>query len=325
MGDVLLSLPPVRDFVAQQPGASVGYVVASPLVPLLERVPWIREVHAFDSPRYARSGQTSSERDLLDILERDWDLVIDLSNDRAATWTAFGRPSRFRRDVGTVRAQRRVRKLLGGRGFAEEHVTRVFYRTLGLPIPDPIVPQPIVPRPEDDANATARISRAWPGDRPLAAIHAGATWEYRRWPSVRFAEVARALERSGASVFLVGGPDDREISLRVAETANLAPERVLAGECDLPTTAAVLARMSVVVANDGGVMHLAVAQGARVVGIFGPTSPTLFGPIGARATTLHRPIECSPCAQRHCVWGRARCLEPIEVADVIAAALDADR
>lgn len=322
MGDVLLSLPPVRDFVARHEGAAVGYVVASGLAPLLERVPWVREVHRFDSPRYARTGRTSSERDLLAILARDWDLVIDLSNDRAATWTAFRRLSRHRRDVGTIRAREKGRALFGGRGLREEHVTRVFYRALGLDVPSPLVPEPIVPRAEDEAEARERMARAWPGDRPLAAIHAGATWEHRQWPAARFAEVAQALESAGHSVFLLGGPDDRDVSVRIAEMADLSTERVLAGECGLPTTAAALARMSVVVANDGGVMHLAAAQGARVVGIFGPQNPSLFGPIGERAVALYRKIECSPCSQRHCVWGRARCLEPIEVSDVIEAALE---
>jgi ADP-heptose:LPS heptosyltransferase len=96
---------------------------------------------------------------------------------------------------------------------------------------------------------------------------------------------------------------------------------VLAGELDLPATAAVFARAAVVVANDGGPMHLAAAMGATVVGVYGPTEPGLFGPLGATSVTLYEKRDCSPCGQRHCIWGRARCLEPITIEAVAAAAL----
>jgi len=90
---------------------------------------------------------------------------------------------------------------------------------------------------------------------------------------------------------------------------------------DLPGTAAILERSAVLIANDGGVMHLAAAQGTPVVGIFGPTSPERFGPVGSRSTALWQRRDCAPCDQRHCIWARARCLEPIEVADVVEAAV----
>ena len=321
LGDVLLSLPAVRDFRVAHPNAAIGWVAGSPVAPIVERVPWVAEVHRFDSPQYARTGRVSRPAELREILSRDWDLVIDLSNDRAATWAALSRPSRFRRDVGTVRAREKLRAVFGGPGLREEHVACVFYRALGIVPPDPIVPEPIVPREEDERAATQLLAAGWPGARPLAALHAGATWEHRKWPAARFGDVARALESHGYSVYFVGGPDDRHVSGAGASAAGLAPERNLAGTCDLPTTAAILARMELVVANDGGVMHLAVAQGARVVGIYGPTNPWAFGPIGARASFVYERIECSPCAQRHCVWGRARCLERLDVASVTRAAL----
>jgi heptosyltransferase I len=40
-----------------------------------------------------------------------------------------------------------------------------------------------------------------------------------------------------------------------------------------------------VIANDSGPMHLAAALGVRVLGIFGPTDPSLFGPYPLNAPT----------------------------------------
>lgn len=322
IGDFLLSLPAVRDFLAREPQASVGYVVSRENAPLAERVPWIDEVYAWDSPRYLRRGRPDPESSLRSIMKKEWDLILDLTNDRFSTIAAFGRPSRYRRDVGTFRLREKTRRLAGrGRGLKDTHATEVFYRALGMDVPDPVPPQALTLRDEDLEAASGLIARGWPGDRPVAMLHAGATWEFRRWPPVRFAEVARELERRGFSVFLTGGPNDRDVSQAVVEKAGLRPERNLAGEGDLPTAAALLTRADLLCANDGGLMHLAAAQGTPVVGIFGPTSPERFGPLGPHTTSLWERRDCAPCAQRHCIWNRARCLEPIEVGHVVEAAL----
>ena len=159
----------------------------------------------------------------------------------------------------------------------------------------------------------------------MVALHAGAVTEFRRWPVARFGALARELEERGFSVLLVGGPNDREVSQAVVEGAGLRPERNLAATGSLPVTAAILERMAAVVANDGGVMHLAAAQGIPVVGIFGPTNPHLFGPLGASSRFLYERRECSPCSQQHCVWGRTRCLEPLETGHVLDIVLEIAR
>jgi lipopolysaccharide heptosyltransferase II len=320
IGDFLLCLPAVRDFATSEPGAEIGFVVGSDLVPLAERVPWIREVHAFDSPRYSRRRPTSPPARLREALARGWDLVIDLTNDPAAAMEALRRPSRHRRDVGSFRLREKVRAMFrGNTGLLDTHATDVFYRALGMTPPRPVVPEGIVPREAERAEAARLIARGWPGERPVVAVHAGATWEFRRWPAARFADVIRELERRGCAAYLIGGPDDRRVSAEIAEAAGLRPERNLAGGCTLPVTAAVLSRAAGAVANDGGLMHLAVAQRAATVGIFGPTSPERFGPLGAKSAALWRRRDCSPCAQRHCIWGSARCLDPIESSQVVDA------
>jgi ADP-heptose:LPS heptosyltransferase len=320
IGDFLLCLPPVRDFLRGEPDAEVGFVVGTDVAPLAERVPWIDEVHVFDSARYVRRGPPSPDRRLREILEGEWDLVVDLTNDRFAAAQALRRPSRYRRDVGTYRLREKATAMLGrGPGLRAVHATTVFYRALGMTPPEPVVPEGITCRDDDVREADRLLSRGWPGTRPVAALHAGAPWEHRRWPGARFAELARRLEQRGLAVFLVGGPNDREVSAAVALAAGLRPERNLAGEGSLPVAAAVLERAVCVCANDGGLMHLAVAQGTPTVGIFGPQDPALFGPLGASSAALWRERDCAPCSQRHCVWGRARCLEPIEVDDVVAA------
>jgi len=59
----------------------------------------------------------------------------------------------------------------------------------------------------------------------------------------------------------------------------------LTGNTSLVSLPALIKRADWVVTNDSGPMHLAAALRARVLGIFGPTDPRLFGPYPPNAPT----------------------------------------
>lgn len=59
----------------------------------------------------------------------------------------------------------------------------------------------------------------------------------------------------------------------------------LTGNTSLVSLPALIRRSEWVITNDSGPMHLAAALGVRVLGIFGPTDPRLFGPYPLSAAT----------------------------------------
>lgn len=59
----------------------------------------------------------------------------------------------------------------------------------------------------------------------------------------------------------------------------------LTGNTSLVSLPALIKRADWVIANDSGPMHLAAALGVKVMGIFGPTDPRLFGPYPLNAPT----------------------------------------
>ena len=114
-------------------------------------------------------------------------------------------------------------------------------------------------------------------------LHPGAASPSRRWPPERFAAVARALTAAGEQIVITGTMAERATALRVAQAAGLGTGSVLAGRTSLPGLAALVAAASLVISNDTGVAHLAVAYGIPSVTLFGPVSPALWGPpAGAR-------------------------------------------
>jgi len=69
-------------------------------------------------------------------------------------------------------------------------------------------------------------------------------------------------------------------------------------------------------------LHLAAALGTPVVAVFGSTEPALTGPVGGPARVIRHRIECSPCFDRTCRFGHYRCMNLVEVEEVVRAGLD---
>jgi ADP-heptose:LPS heptosyltransferase len=131
------------------------------------------------------------------------------------------------------------------------------------------------------ADPTA-LELAKPAQDPIVPnaviVHPGASAQARRWPSNRFAEVARSLALDGHQVVITGSAAERTRCLEVARLADLHQSRVLAGELDLGELAALVAAARLVLSGDTGVAHLATAYATPSVILFGPTSPRRWGP-----------------------------------------------
>jgi len=117
-----------------------------------------------------------------------------------------------------------------------------------------------------------------PWIRGAAVIHPGAASASRRWPAARFAEVARTLASWGVPVVVSGNAAERPLAAQVVRAAGLGGQSLLAGRTGLAELATVVAGASLVISNDTGVAHLAVAFSTPSVTLFGPVSPALWGP-----------------------------------------------
>jgi ADP-heptose:LPS heptosyltransferase len=158
------------------------------------------------------------------------------------------------------------------------------------------------------------------GQSPSAAvgatvIHPGAAAASRRWPSDRYASVAAHAARHGP-VVITGSRDERPLAEAVASAAGLGADGVLAGTTDVMGLAAVVARARRVVCGDTGVGHLATALGTPSVVLFGPTSPSEWGPPADRP--WHRALWAGVPGDPHGAAPDPGLLA-LSVADVVAA------
>jgi heptosyltransferase-2 len=123
--------------------------------------------------------------------------------------------------------------------------------------------------------------------RPVITLSPGAVGAGKAWPAGHYAELAQALIKGGASVWILGGPGETATARAIIAAAGAAA-RDLTG-ADLRTAVLALAAADVSVTNDSGLMHVSAAIGTPTVAIFGPTSPWHWKPLNPVAAIIEPP------------------------------------
>ncbi|MBZ2190295.1 glycosyltransferase family 9 protein [Alcanivorax sp. JB21] len=183
------------------------------------------------------------------------------------------------------------------------------FRQFATAIDVPLAP-PVWQVPVDEADrAWARAQLSDATQRHLVIAPAASSAE-RNWLVARYAALAEYAVSLGFAVYLCGGPADKERRLASAIAA-ACPAQVhdLVGRSTLKQLFALLQQASVVVAPDTGPVHMAVAAGTPVIGLYGHSSPQRTGPYHYReyvveayhhalATQLGKTADQVPWGQR---------------------------
>lgn len=112
------------------------------------------------------------------------------------------------------------------------------------------------------------------------ALVAGTSNPLKDWLPERMCELVDALEAQGLRTILVGGQSAREIALGKMLAQRCAHPPVHALGSGLRNLVCILDGCDLVISPDTGPLHLAVALGKPVIGLYGYNSPTRVGPFG---------------------------------------------
>lgn len=163
-------------------------------------------------------------------------------------------------------------------------------------------------------------------EKPLVALHPGASDSRRRWSAEKFAAVADLLVQAGADLVVTGTEQEKNLAEAVIAYMN-QPGQDIAGQLSLGGLAGLLSRCRLVVSNDTGPLHLARAVGTPTVGIYWCGNLITAG---ALTRSLHRPVmswrlNCPVCGldcTRHSCPHRVSFVDEVTVEEVTHAALD---
>ena len=172
--------------------------------------------------------------------------------------------------------------------------------------------------------------RPRPGVPPRLVVHPGATDPRRRWPAARLAQVAVAVARQGVEVVVVGDASDRAAAAEIVEVASSPLVSSVVDEITLPALVDLLEDSDVVLANDSGPRHVAMAVGTATVGVFWGPNMINAAPVARRRHRAHPgwTLHCPRCGAPLASGDDRRCdheeswVADVEVGPVLADVLD---
>lgn len=130
---------------------------------------------------------------------------------------------------------------------------------------------------ENDHHEAARLVPPTRAER-IVVMHPGASDVRRHWPAERFAAVGDMLASEGATIVISATEAERHLAQTIVSRMR-HPAIDLTGKLSLSGLCGLLDRAVMMIANDTGPLHLALAIGTPSVGIFWLTNLLESGPI----------------------------------------------
>jgi heptosyltransferase-1 len=276
LGDIVHTLPAVHALRNKFPRAQIDWLVENKWRALLAGNPEINDVIPLHRSRW--SGVSACVRQLR---RRKYDCAIDFQGLYKSALLA--RLSGARRRIGFAI------ELLRESGAAWFYTERVrstarhivdqnlaLAQHLGAEKGEARFPLAIT----DEAERFVRMQLGSKGGKKFFVMSPGGGWMSKCWPAEQYGHLHRRLMSlysfAGWRGVVNYGPGERKLAKAVRLVAGESDPLLFSGE--LPQLMALLRRTEFFVGGDSGPLHLAVALGTPVVGLYGPTDPARNGP-----------------------------------------------
>lgn len=159
-------------------------------------------------------------------------------------------------------------------------------------------------------------------DTPLAVlVPGGAFGTSKRWNPQNFAYVADYLsDKYNANVIISVAPNEKDIADGICRLCKCSPVNLADHPFTLGELKALISKASIVIANDTGPRHIAIAFGRPIVTLFGPNDPNWTISRHWLEIQIITDSKCAPCQKPECPLGKNICMEQITPEKVCQAA-----
>jgi heptosyltransferase-2 len=330
VGDTVMSVPAIKELRRIFLSTRITLWVPSGLVPLVSATGVPDDVISFDGNSGGPMQRPFRMRRKLNSGNFDMSVLLQNAFESAfSSWLAgiplrAGYPTDLRGPLlniripltRQIRGQHQVFYYLGITKFLE-----VYFRDReNSPKGPPDCSIPI--QEENYVKARDLIELRGPElDRPIICLCPGSVnSEAKRWPVESFARLADLIiDRIGAQVVFLGAPQEKGLVEEIMSIMRNSGALNILG-ADMMTSMAVMNLSALVISNDTGSAHLAVASSARVLTIFGSTNPGATAPYGANAHVIQGHAPCAPCRHFRCPLPEHPCMSSIEPEAVLRKA-----
>lgn len=327
VGDTIMTLPAWRDLRRIFPSATITAWVPGNLAALLTVAGVADKVMAFDP---SDGGPASRVLKMSSMLRgQNFDIAIFFQNAFEGALTSFmakiplrvGFPTDLRGPLlnckvpmpNDIRSKHQVYYYL-------EITRRLAHMFNVAPDQPPNTPDCSIHlgAPAKKAALDILTSEGFDPNLPLFCLCPGSVnSEAKRWPKDLWAELADLIDKElQGGVIFMGAASEIELIDEICERSTARCVN-LAGKTDMMRSMSIMGLCEVVVSNDTGSAHMAVASGSRVLTIFGPTIPGATAPFGKDAHIIQGVADCAPCRNYTCPDPGHPCMRSVTPEDVL--------
>ncbi len=142
---------------------------------------------------------------------------------------------------------------------------------------------------ENQLQARKFIETSLAPNKNIIGMHIGSSknfsFEAKRWPLENFAKLADKIKQQyNAEICIFFGPNEEEDIEKILKLMDTKPHIV---KFPIKTTAAIIKNCQLMISNDSGLMHIAVALQTPVIAIFGPTTISRTHPYTENAEIVY--------------------------------------
>jgi heptosyltransferase-2 len=305
VGDIVMASPVYETLRLNFPEATIIACIRGYARGIIEHGPWFDQVIDCNDKTLA-----GLRRVVKDVRQLDADMALLLTNSNHSFITAklWGIPKLY----GYRRNLLRRYFLTGGpepqkqgkdyKPLPMQEYYLELCRYLQLDIPEPPRSK-LYTTPELDALCAKRLAHyGIEDDDFIIGLNPGASYGASKcWPIEYFAQLADMVQSQlKAKIILFVGPGEEEIAEAIvaaskAEIINTGPDKI--GLAELKP---LIKRCALLVTNDTGPRHYAVAFDVPTVVLIGPTNPEYTATNLQFTSVIRRDIPCSPCHKRIC-------------------------
>lgn len=346
IGDALFSTPVIENVKASHPNSFIGYVCNIRTAPIFQNNPKVNKVFIYEKDDWRKLWKESKLRCAINFLKFlsgikkcKFDVAIDLSLGRHYSFFLWFLGIQKRFGFNYKKRGFFLTDRIDIAGYENKHVIEYhldLLRFMGVEIHE-IKPRVYI-KDEYRVWADCFLEKRGIGSAkniflvgviPGGGVSWGKAVDIRRWHKEKFAQLAdKVIDSAGANVIIFGDAKEAGLCDEVISMMRHKPVRIV-GETDLMQFATLLSKCNLVVANDGGPLHLAVAVGVKTVSLFGPVDEIVYGQYpnnpDMHRIIVRKDLKCRPCYARFrmppCQHNK-ECLGGIGTDEVLGAVLD---
>jgi len=283
LGDVCMVVPVIRSLQRALPQAQITWFISRPAYDLVEGLPGV-EFIVIDKPKTPLDYLRLRKR----LKNARYDVLFAMQAALRANLIYPFIHAPIKIGFDNARARDGQRWFTNVQiPFAEQHLMDSFIsfaETLG--VKEKVIEWQLPLSDEVRSWAQEKLPE---GDGPLLVINPAASKPERNWPAPRYAQIIKLMRERGVRVLLTGGPHPVEKALIADIKQQLdSPVSDRSGQTSPKQLAAILESADCVLAPDTGPVHMAVAVGTPVIGLYAVAPSWLSGPYLQREIAIDK-------------------------------------